>query len=236
MGDMSVEALFPQGAGCLELASSSGWSRVLGMDAVGGPPQLDFAREGCARVASRRSPGWLSVTLAGMVLDLVGEVCDELGSLCQVRPPDGMDMQFEWNAREPGQRTWVGRCERWEAPVEDGGRVARGVEVASAGRCQQVAEWVLSTFCREGEQVRSQGRPSRFGSESEHVVVGLVELCDALGSEELFGCDVETVGVALDRLEEPDRWLIEFAQHGAGGDRRFIAGEDLLQRLGRRAG
>ena len=43
------------------------------------------------------------------------------------------------------------------------------------------------------------------------------------------------VGVALDRLEEPGRWIGEFAQQGAGGDRRFIAGEDLLQRLGRGA-
>jgi hypothetical protein len=74
-----------------------------------------------------------------------------------------------------------------------------------------------------------------FGGESGDVLVGLVELCDGLGSDELFGCDVEAVGVALDRLEEPGRWAVEFAQHGAGGDGRFIAGEDLLQRLGRRA-
>ena len=53
------------------------------------------------------------------------------------------------------------------------------------------------------------------------------------GSDELFGCDVETVGVALHRLEEPGRWVVELAQHGAGGERRFVAGEDLLQRLGR---
>ena len=47
---------------------------------------------------------------------------------------------------------------------------------------------------------------------------------------------MEAVGVALDRLEKPGRWVVELAQHGAGGDRRFIADEDLLQRLGRRAG
>jgi hypothetical protein len=63
----------------------------------------------------------------------------------------------------------------------------------------------------------------------------LVELCDGLGSEELFGCDVEGVGVALDRLEKPGRWVVELAQQGAGGDGRFIAAEDLLQRLGRGA-
>ena len=142
-------------------------------------------------------------------------------------------MQRWWNAREPGQRTWVGRRERWEAPVEDGGHVACGSEVASAGGCQQVAEWVLTGFGREGEQVGSQGRPGGFGGESGDVLVGLVELCDGLGSDELFGCDVEAVGVALDRLEEPGRWVVELAQQGAGGDGRFVAGEDLLQRLGR---
>ena len=126
-------------------------------------------------------------------------------------------------------------CELWEAPVEDGGHVACGFEVASAGSCQQVAEWVLTGFGREGEQVGPQGRPSRFSGESGNVLVGLVELCDGLGSDELFGCDVEAVGVALDRLEEPGRWVVELAQQGGGGDGRFIAGKDLLQRLGRRA-
>ena len=49
----------------------------------------------------------------------------------------------------------------------------------------------------------------------------------------MFGCHVKAVGVALDRLEKPGRRVVELAQQGAGGDRRFIAGEDLLQRLGR---
>ena len=34
-------------------------------------------------------------------------------------------------------------------------------------------------------------------------MVGLVELCDGLGSEKLFGCEVEAVGVALDGVVEP---------------------------------
>ena len=80
----------------------------------------------------------------------------------------------------------------------------------------------------------SQGWPGGFSGESGDVLVGLVKLCDDPGSEELFGCDVEAVGVALDRLEKPGRWVVELAQQGAGGDGRFIAGEDLLQRLGRR--
>ena len=110
-------------------------------------------------------------------------------------------MEGFWNAREPGQRTWVGGRKRCEAPVEDGRHVACWFEVASAGGCQQVADRVLLGFGRDGEQVGSQGWPGGFSSESGEVLVGLVELCDGLGSDELFGCDVEAVGVALDRLE-----------------------------------
>jgi len=207
---MPVEALFPEGRERFELASS-GWSRVSGIDAVGGPPYCDFADEGGARVASRRCPDWLASTLAGLILDQVGEIGDQLGSLCQVGPPDGIVMKRWWNAREPGQRTWVDKRERWEAPVEHGGHVAGTAEVSSGGDCQQVQERVLTRLRRQVEEVGSQGRPGGFSGESEDVVVDLVELCDGLRAEELFGCDVEAVGVALDRLEEPGRWIVEFA-------------------------
>ena len=186
-------------------------------------------------MASRCSPGWLGVALAGVVVDLGGEVGDQLGSLYQIGPPDGMIMQRRWNAREPRQRTWVGRDEFGEAPVEDGGQVACRVEDASASGCQQVAEWMLSCSRRQGDQMCPESWPSRLVGEPGEVVVGLVELCDGLGSGELFGCDVEAVGVALDCVVEPGRWIIELAQPSASGERRFIAGEDLQQRLGRRA-
>jgi hypothetical protein len=177
---MPVEVLFPEGRERFELASSPGWSRVVGIDAVGGPPNCDFGDEGCARVFSRCSPSWLGVSVAGVVLNLGGEVGDQLGSLCQVGTPDGIGMQRGWNSREPGQRTWIGRCQRWEAPVKDGSHVACGSEVASAGGCQQVAEWMPSSFDREGEQVAPQGWPGRFGGESGDVLLGLVELCHGL--------------------------------------------------------
>ena len=86
-------------------------------------------------------------------------------------------MQRGWTAREPGERTWVDRRQRWEAPVEDGGH-ACSFEVASAGGCQHVPQWVLSSFGRDGEQVGSEGWPGGFSSESGEVLVGLVELCD----------------------------------------------------------
>jgi hypothetical protein len=104
--DIPVEALFPQGRKRSELASS-GWSWVSGIDAVGGPPHCDFADER-GGLTSQCSPGWLRVTVAGVVLDLVGEVGDELASLCQIGTPHGMGMKRFWNVREPGQRTWAG--------------------------------------------------------------------------------------------------------------------------------
>ena len=102
MGDLPVESLFPQGGGGLELASFSGGSRVLGLDAVGGSPYCDFAHEGGVRVVSRCRPKWRAISLAGVVLDLVGEVGDQLGSLRQIAAPDRIGMQRWWNARQPG--------------------------------------------------------------------------------------------------------------------------------------
>jgi hypothetical protein len=235
MGDVPVETLFPQGRKCFEWGSS-GWSWVSGTDAVGGPPHCDFADEGVARVASWWCPDWFGVSLAGVVMDLIGEVGHELGSLCQVGAPDGMVLERFRNAREPGQRTWLGRRELWEAPVEDGGHVAGSAEVSSEAGCQQVAERVFTGFGRQREQVGSEDWPGGFGSESGDVLVDSVELCDAFGSDVLFGCDVEAVGVALNHLEQPGRWAVELAQQTAGRDRRIIAGNDLLQDLGRRAG
>jgi hypothetical protein len=120
---MPVETLFPKGRERFELGSS-GWSRVLGIDAVGGPPYCNVTDECGARVASRCSPYWGAANLVGMILDLVGEVDDQLGSLGQVCPPDRMATERFWNAREPGHRTSADRREFWEAPIEDGGHVA----------------------------------------------------------------------------------------------------------------
>jgi hypothetical protein len=69
---------------------------------------------------------------------MVRQVGDQLESLCQIGPPDGMATERWGNAREPGQRTWVERHDRCEPPVEDGGHIAGGSEIASTGGCQQV--------------------------------------------------------------------------------------------------
>jgi hypothetical protein len=98
-----------------------------------------------------------------------------------------MGVERFWYAREPGQRTWVDRRQRWEAPLDDGGHVAGTAEVSSGGGCLQVAERVFTGLRREGEQLGSQSRPGRFSGESGEVVVNLVELCDGLPAEELVG-------------------------------------------------
>jgi hypothetical protein len=90
--DIPVEALFPEGRERFELGSS-GWSRIAGIDAIGGPPHRDFTDKCGARVGSLWCPARLGVTLVGVFLDLVREVGDKLGSLCQVVAPDGMGMQ-----------------------------------------------------------------------------------------------------------------------------------------------
>jgi len=73
--DIPVEVLFPQGRERFQLGAS-GWSRVLGVNTVGGAPDCDLADEGGARVASGCSPDRPGVTLVGLVFNLVGEVGD----------------------------------------------------------------------------------------------------------------------------------------------------------------
>jgi hypothetical protein len=90
--DVPVEALFPESRKRFEMGSS-GWSRVLGIDAVGGAPHCDFADQGGAGVTSRWCPDRRPVTLAGVISNLVGEVDDQLGSLCQIVAPDRVGME-----------------------------------------------------------------------------------------------------------------------------------------------
>jgi hypothetical protein len=71
--EIPVEALFPEGRERLELGSS-GWSRVLGIDAVGGPPYCDFAHETDAQMAWH-SPRLIVGSGCG-VANLAGQVGD----------------------------------------------------------------------------------------------------------------------------------------------------------------
>jgi hypothetical protein len=62
----------------------------------------------------------------------------------------------------------------------------------------EVAVGVVAGFGGEGNEVCSEGGPGGFGGEGGDVLVDVVEVGDNLRSDELFGGDVEGVGVALD--------------------------------------
>ena len=71
-----------------------------------------------------------------------------------------------------------------------------------------------------------------FGRQARDVLVNVVKVGDSLRSDGLLGGEVEAVGVTLNGIEQPGRWVLELAQQGAGGDRHLIAGHDLPQRFG----
>jgi hypothetical protein len=168
--------------------SSSGWSSVVGVDAVGRPPHGDFTDDGEVGAAARRRPHRLGFVFAGVISDPIGDVGHDLGSLRQVLTPNGMIMERLRNPGKPGKRPWAGGCGLWEAPVQHSGQVCCGVEFATGGRCVQVQEWVLTGLRRQGEQVCPQGRPGRLVGEVGRDLVGSgVEQLNGLGSDELLG-------------------------------------------------
>jgi hypothetical protein len=72
-GETAVEVVLPEGRGYGQLCCS-GWSWVVGVDAVGGPPYGDFTDDGAVQLAARRRPHRLRFVLAGVPSDMVGEV------------------------------------------------------------------------------------------------------------------------------------------------------------------
>ena len=91
------------------------------------------------------------------------------------------------------------------------------MEFASGGGCLQVEEWVVPGLSRQSEQVCSEGRPRRLAGEFGDDGVGLViERLNDQGANQLLGCDVEAVGVALNGLEQPSSRFAEFLQLGGG--------------------
>ena len=217
--------------------SCSGWAAVLGGDADGGTPDGDFPKKGGSRVAARRCPYRLFAVLTGAVSNLICEADNELRPLRQILTPNVMIMKRVRYAWKPRQRSRVSRCGLWEAPVEYGGHVCCGVEFSSRGCCLEVEERVFTGFSRQREQVCSEGRPRRLAAEFGHDLVGSgVKHVNDQGSEELLGRDMESVGVTPDGITQPGSRVAEFSQQCCGRGRGLVAGEDLLQGLGRCAG
>src|SRR5215203_3019614 len=95
---------------------------------------------------------------------------------------------------------------------------------------------MLAGFGGEVDQVSPEGWPGGFVGEVGQVLVDAIKFGQGSWSQKLFGGDVEAIGVALHSVEEAGGWVVELPKQAAGGDRRLIAGEDLLQGLGRRTG
>jgi hypothetical protein len=198
--------------------SCSGWSVVLGVDADGGAPDLDFTDEGGGRVAARRCPYGRFAVLAGAVSNLICEADDELRSLRQVLAPNVMIMKRLRNTGKPGQRAWVRRCGLWETPVQYGGHVFCGVEFSSGRGCVQVDERMLTGLRSQSDQMCSERRPRRLAREFGDDLVGLaVEHLNDLGANQLLGRDMEPVGVALNGVEQPGSQVAAFSQKHGGG-------------------
>ena len=166
----------------------SGRSRVLGVDADGGTPDLDLANEGDARVAARRCPYGLFAVLAGAVSNLSCELADELRPLRQVLAPNEMIMKRLRYAGKPRQRSWVSGCGLWEAPFEHSGHVDGGVELSSGGGCLQVEEWMLAGVSRQCEETCSECGPRWLAGDVGDDLVGVgVECSNDLGADDVLG-------------------------------------------------
>ena len=81
-GETSVEVVLPEGRSCLQLCCS-GWSWVVGVDAVGGPPHGDFTNDGEVLAAARRRPIRLGAVLTGLTSDVIGKVDHQPGPLAR---------------------------------------------------------------------------------------------------------------------------------------------------------
>jgi hypothetical protein len=95
--DSPVEVPLPEGGRIVWLCWSGG-SVVVGVDAVGGPPDGDFTDEFDVWVAARWRPNWLDAVVAGVVLNVLGEVGDQVGSLGQVLAPIGVVIDRLWDS------------------------------------------------------------------------------------------------------------------------------------------
>jgi hypothetical protein len=84
--DLPVEVVLPEGGNGVWLCWS-GWSAVVGVGAVGGPPDGDFTDDRGVQMSARRRPNGLGAVPAGVMSNVPGEDGDQLGPLCQVVTP-----------------------------------------------------------------------------------------------------------------------------------------------------
>ena len=76
---------------------------------------------------------------------------------------------------------------------------------------------MFTGLSRQREQVCSEGWPRRLAGERGDDLVGLaIEHLNNLGANQLLGCHLEPVGVALDGVEQLRGWVAESPEERAG--------------------
>ena len=139
------------------------------------------------------------------------------------------------DAGEPRQRALAGVAEAGvvEPPVQDGGPVVGGVEFPAAGGCRQLGDRV-GAVCGEQQQMGAEGGPCRLVDEAGHNLLGRdIQRLDDFPSGQVFGGHLEGVDVVAGGVCEPDGRVVLVALQGGGGPRCAVAGQDLLEQLGR---
>ena len=71
-GESSVEVVSQRAE--VVCSCRPGWSWVVGVDAVGGPPHRDFTNDGEVRATCPAAPHRLRIVLAGVISNPIGEV------------------------------------------------------------------------------------------------------------------------------------------------------------------
>ncbi len=167
--------------------------------------------------------------------DLVGQRADQVGSGGQIVPPHRMVAQPLRDAGEPRQRALAGVAVAGvvEPPIQDGGPVVGGVEFPAAGDCRELGDRV-GAVCGEQQQVGAEGGPGRLVDQAGHNLLGRdVQRRDDFASGQVFGGHMEGVDVVAGGVCEPDGRVVLVALQGGGGPRCAVAGQDLLEQLGR---
>ena len=212
--DIPVQALFPQGRERFELASSSGWSRVLGIDFVGGPPYGDFANQGGGRMTSRCSPGWQAVTLADVIFDLVARpatliIIDEAGmadTLC-------LDTAVEFAVDRGASVRLIGDDQQLAAigaggVLRDIKNIHGALHLTELHRFTDPAEAQASLALRDGD-------PSALGFYLDHGRVHVGDLAKI--TEDAFLAWISDRAVGLDAIMlAPTRQLVAELNRRAG--------------------
>ena len=81
----------------------------------------------------------------------------------------------------------------------------------------EVVEGMLTGRRGQGDQVRTQCWPGWLAGDAGHNLVGLVvKRRDGVRSDDVFGGDVQAVGVPQDGLVEPDCGVAEISKLGGG--------------------